>query len=93
MYHTYIILDNYMESKEKQNLTIALSKSLLRKAKLAAVESESTLSQFVREALENQISNVTGYRSAKTRQLKILDGGLDLGTKGQIAWSRDDLYE
>jgi len=35
----------------------------------------------------------TGYDAAKERSLGRLREGTDLGTRGRITWSRDDLLE
>jgi hypothetical protein len=77
----------------KRNVTLSLSSDLLYRAKLAAVKEDKSLSVFMREALEEKIQKTPGYQKAKKRQFKMLDMNLDLGTKGQIRFSRDDLHE
>jgi len=77
----------------KRNVTLSLSNSLLQKAKLTAVREDKSLSQFMKEALEEKIRKNSGYRSAKQRQLKLLDTKIDLGTKGQFTVSREELHE
>ncbi len=47
----------------------------------------------MKEALEEKIQKNSGYRSAKQRQLKLLDTKIDLGTKGQFTVSREELHE
>ena len=74
-------------------MTLSLSKSLLYKAKLAAVREDKSLSEFMREALEDKISKNSGYKKAKEAQLRLLNMGLDLGTKGRITISREELHE
>lgn len=76
----------------KQNLTISLSKSLLKKAKLTAVRKDKSLSELIRESLEEKIRRDSGYNKAKARQAKLLKEGLDLGTKGHIKISREELH-
>lgn len=76
----------------KRNLTISLSKSLLKKAKLAAVLNDKSLSELIRESLEEKIRRDTGYGKAKARQSRLLKKGLDLGTKGHITISREELH-
>ncbi|UCC40617.1 MAG: CopG family transcriptional regulator [Candidatus Aminicenantes bacterium] len=76
----------------KRNLTISLSKSLLKKAKLAAVLNDKSLSELIRESLEEKIRRDTGYSKAKARQSRLLKKGLDLGTKGHITISREELH-
>jgi len=85
-----------MKSKsgpDRRNVTLSLSSDLLYRAKLAAVKEDKSLSEFMREALEEKIRKTPGYEKARTRQFKMLEMNLDLGTKGQIRFSRDDLHE
>ena len=35
----------------------------------------------------------TGYTHARVRSLALLEEGCDLGTGGQVRWSRDELHE
>jgi metal-responsive CopG/Arc/MetJ family transcriptional regulator len=77
---------------EKQNVTLALPKSLLKKAKAMAAKKEKSLSQLLKEALEEKVSNDTGYKKAKDRQLRLLKTGFNLGTNGRQSFSREDLH-
>ena len=78
---------------EKQNVTLSLPKDLLKKAKVMAASCNKSLSEFLRESLEARILESSGYRTAKLRQTKLLKEGFDLGTKGQIGFTRDELHE
>ena len=78
---------------EKQNVTLSISKSLLRKAKLLAAREEKSLSELLRQSIEERVREADGYRTAKRRQLRILDKGLNLGTKGTLRARRDELHE
>lgn len=77
---------------ERRNVTLSLPKSLLKKAKIAAVQSEKSLSALMREAIEEKVSASTGYQRAKRRHMVFLKSGMDLGTKGRIRISREDLH-
>ena len=78
---------------ERQNVTLSLPKSLLRKAKAVAAEEDKSLSEFIRESLHEKIEKDTGYKEAMERQIKLMKKGFDLGTKGHITWTREELYE
>lgn len=78
---------------EKQNVTLSLPKGLLKKAKMIAASRHKSLSEFLRESLEERIRESSGYRTARLRQLKLLKEGFDLGTRGQIGFTRDELHE
>jgi len=77
---------------ERQNVTLSLPKSLLKKAKIIAVKKEKSLSQLLVEALEEKVKEDIGYKKAKERQIKLLKAGFDLGTKGHITISREEIH-
>jgi hypothetical protein len=78
---------------EKQNVTLSLPKVLLRKAKVLAAMEEKSLSELLRESLEERVKGTSGYNRARNRQVRILRRGLNLGTKGSISVSREVLHE
>lgn len=78
---------------EKQNVTLSLPKSLLRKAKAIASEEDKSLTEFIRESIDEKIKKDTGYREAMERQIKLMKKGFNMGTKGRVAWTREDLHE
>ena len=57
---------------QRQNVTLSLPKSLLKKAKLVAAGQERSLSELLRESLEEKIREASGYNTAKKRQLTLL---------------------
>lgn len=80
-------------AKKRQNITLSLPKPLLKKAKVLAAQEDRSLSDLMREALEKRISQSAEYEKAKKRHIKLLERGLDLGSKGELAFSREDLHE
>jgi predicted transcriptional regulator len=78
---------------DRQNVTLSLPKSLLKKAKVIAASREKSLSELLRESLEEKVREANGYKRARQKQLKLLKEGLDLGTKGRITTTRDELHE
>ncbi len=78
---------------ERQNVTLSLPKLLLKKAKVLAAGREKSLSELLRESLEEKVREANGYKKARQRQLKLLKEGLDLGTKGDIETTRDEVHE
>lgn len=77
---------------EQQNVTIAVPKPLLRKAKILAASRDQSLSELFRETLDQRVKEAEGYSRARNRQLKLLNAGMDMGTRS-IAAKREDLYE
>ncbi len=76
---------------ERQNVTLSLPKSLLRKAKALAASKEKSLSVLLKESLEEKINEASAYNQARDRQMGLLKRGLNLGTKGRLV-SREELH-
>ena len=77
----------------RQNVTLSLPKLLLKKAKVIAARREKSLSELLRESLEEKVREANGYKKARQKQLKLLKEGLDLGTKGRITTTRDEVHD
>ncbi len=77
---------------DRQNVTLSLPKTLLKKAKIVAAQEEKSLSELMREVLGRKVEQQTGYQKAKQRHLSLLKNGLNLGTKGHSSYTRDDLH-
>jgi len=77
---------------ENQNVTLSIPRTLLRQAKIIAASQDKSLSQLMRESLEEKVREEADYNKARKRQLRILKKGLDLGTGGQVKVSRDELH-
>jgi metal-responsive CopG/Arc/MetJ family transcriptional regulator len=78
---------------DRQNVTLSLPKSLLKKAKIVAAQEEKSLSELIREILRGKVEQQTGYEKAKQRHLSLLKKGLNLGTQGRPASTRDGLHD
>jgi hypothetical protein len=79
--------------KTTQNITLAIPKDLLRKAKILAVQKNSSLSGLLTQTLAEMVSRAEDYEQARQRSLSMLKSGFDLGTQGQITWKREELHE
>jgi hypothetical protein len=75
------------------NVTVSLPDHLLRAARHLAVDEGVSLSRFVALSLQRRVEAVRGYRAARERQLRLLRQGLDLGTRGELKWTRESLHE
>jgi len=78
---------------DKQNVTLSLPRSLLKKAKTLAIIKDKSLSELLRETLEERVNKETGYQKARNRQIAFMGKGIDLGTQGKITVAREDLHE
>jgi len=78
---------------ETRNITLSLPDRVLREAKIIAAQKGTSVSALVASALTELVERESGYAAARERSLTRMRQGLDLGTGGQIDWSRDELHE
>jgi len=78
---------------QKRNVTLSMPTDLIRRAKALAAARDKSLSELLRESLEEKVSEAAGYRQAMERQLRLLATGFDLGLRGKVSWSRDSVHE
>jgi hypothetical protein len=78
---------------EKQNVTLALPKDILRQAKILAIEKNTSLSNLLTQTLTELVSQADAYAHAQEHHLALLQEGIDLGSGGQAEWSREALHE
>lgn len=76
-----------------QNVTLAIPKDVLRKAKILAVQKNTSLSGLLTQTLTSLVAQQEAYEQARQRNLALLESGFNLGTKGQITWKREELHE
>jgi hypothetical protein len=78
---------------EKQNVTLALPKELLRKAKRVALDRRLSLSGMMIQLLADAVRQSEEYEQARNRSLERMQKGFDLGTQGVITWRREELHD
>ena len=76
-----------------QNITLSLPEEDLREARVLAARRGTSVSQFLARMLRETVERETGYDTARQHGLATLRAGLDLGTDGQLTWTREDLHE
>lgn len=76
-----------------QNVTLAVPKDVLRKAKILAVQKNTSLSGLLTQTLVGLVAHHEAYEQAHRRNVALLDNGFNLGTYGKITWKRDELHE
>ena len=77
----------------KQNLTLALPVETVRRLKVVAAERGSSISRMLTEQVEAILRRDDEYEEARKRALARLEHGYDLGTGGNITWTRDELHQ
>lgn len=78
---------------ETQNITLSLPKDTLLKVKLLAVRRGTSVSGLLAGELEKLVADDEAYVRARQSHLTRLETAADLGTKGHISISRDELHE
>jgi len=77
--------------EQKQNVTISLSRQVLKKAKILAARRETSISGLLAQEIEFLVGQAEAYERAERQALALLDKGFHLG--GVIRATRDELHE
>lgn len=78
---------------QHRNLTLKLDANLYKEVKVIAAKRDTSISALVSDKLAELVEEETGYAQAQARALALLEQGFELGTEGNITWSRDELHE
>lgn len=76
-----------------QNITLALPKEVLLKAKFLAIRRGTSVSGLLASELARLVAEDEAYERAHQTYLARLESAADLGTRGRITVSRDELHE
>ena len=76
-----------------QNITLSLPEEDLREARILAASRGTSVSQLLARMLRQLVEQETGYADARERSIARLREGMDLGTGGQVDWSRESVHE
>ena len=79
--------------QKTQNVTLSIPRDVLLKAKILAVQRNTSLSGLLTETLTSLVENQEAYELARQRNLAFLEKGFHLGTSGKIVWKREALHE
>ena len=77
--------------KNKQNVTISLSRETIQKAKVLAAQRSTSISGLLAEQIESLVGQENAYERSRRAALALLKKGFHLG--GTITASRDELHE
>ncbi|HKN33926.1 MAG TPA: hypothetical protein VJX16_11860 [Terriglobales bacterium] len=75
----------------KQNVTICLSRQVLKKAKILAARRETSISGLLAQEIEFLVGSEEAYERAERQARDLLEKGFHMG--GVIRTSRDELHE
>ncbi len=75
----------------KQNITLAIDKELLKRARVCAAQRGSSVSAMLAEELRTMVEREMAYERAMAGALALMESGLALGCAAK--WNREDLYD
>jgi hypothetical protein len=76
-----------------QNVTVSLPVDVMRQARHLAVDRGVSLSKFVAMLVEEKVIVSREYDHARKQEIQRMQAGLDLGTRGNITWTRNELHD
>lgn len=76
-----------------RNITLALPRDVLQKAKLIAVRRETSVSGLLTTYLREVVDEDDEYGRAMQRQRRTMKKAKRLGLTGRPTWTRDELHE
>ena len=75
----------------KQNVTVSLSRQVLKKAKILAARRETSISGLLAQEIEVLVGVEEAYERAERQAIALLDKGFHMGEV--IRAGRDELHE
>jgi predicted transcriptional regulator len=78
---------------ETQNITVSLSKALVKKVKIVAAKRDTSVSALLASSLEEIVRQDDRYDRAARRLVGRARKGYDLGSSGQVDVERQELHE
>ena len=94
MLHVHHVLGGSLatsRNSDRQNITISLSRRVLRKAKILAARRETSVSGLLAHQIESLVGEDEAYERAQRQATALLERGFRMG--GLIQASRDELHE
>lgn len=79
--------------EETRNITLAIPRDVLRKAKLIAVRRDTSVSGLLTSYLREVVDEDEEYARAMKRQIKAMKKAKRLGLTGRPTWTREELHE
>ena len=89
---TYLC-DTLKYVNDRKNVTLSLPEPLLRRFRVYAASREQSMTALMAEAIRSIMERDQQTAKAKERFLNRVRDAPDLGTRGVIRWSRDEMHE
>lgn len=78
-------------NQQKQNVTISLTREVLKKARILAARRETSISGLLAQQVQSLVGEEEAYERAERQATALLEKGFHLG--GIIRAGRDELHE
>lgn len=75
----------------RQNVTVSLTREILRKAKVLAAQRNTSISGLLAAQIEALVGGEEAYARAEKRARELMERGFDMGARRPV--SRDELHE
>jgi post-segregation antitoxin (ccd killing protein) len=75
----------------KQNITLSIEKDLIQKARILAVQRQTSVSGLLSQELERLVLDTEAYERAKKKAVADLNQGFHFG--GKVTATREELHE
>ena len=78
---------------EHKNVTLSLPESLLRRFRVYAAAHGQSMTSLMTEAVRSLMERDSQTARARQRFLDRVRNAPDLGTRGAVRWTRDEIHE
>ena len=76
-----------------RRVTLAIPEGLMRRLRILADRQGTSISGLLATALSDLADREECILEARASMIKDMERGYDLGTRGQISWTRESLHE
>lgn len=83
----------YVDTGDRANLTLSVPKNFIRRLRVYAAEQDQSMSSVVMKAVLQVIDLEGDVKKAEERFFDRIRSAPDRGTRGRIAWTRDEIHE
>lgn len=83
------------QAEKRQNVTLSLPEPLLRRFRVYAAEHNESMTSLMTQAIQQLVEGEqeTERERLKRRMIRRMENARNLGTNGEIDWTRDELYD
>lgn len=76
----------------RRNITLSLPEEVLEEVKVITARRRTSVSALTGGLIEEFVARETGYPEAERGFLALMERGFDMGTRGRVGWSREEVH-